>query len=106
MKPESVSGRGKGSRKREKVQMIFALIFGFLKATSVNGFYRGEKGLGEDEVLFVEGVEAEDSVVGFGDAGGDEGGDGEVEVFELDEVEWRGEPVGVDVEGELGESCD
>ncbi len=34
-------------------------------------------------MLFVEVVEAEYRVVGFCNSGGDEGGDGEVEVFDL-----------------------
>ena len=42
-----------------------------MKATWGKRFYRGEKGLGEREVLFVEGVEAVDGVVGAGNSGGD-----------------------------------
>ena len=54
------------------------------------------------KVLFVERVKAEDGVVGLGDPSGDEGGDGKVEVGELDEVDLRRKLVGFNAVGEVG----
>lgn len=72
----------KGSKRGQKRKGFFARFCGFAKVTFVKGFYRGEEGLGEGEMLFEEMSEAENGIVGSFDADDGEGGGGGKEVFD------------------------